>query len=249
MIENSFAKEHAVTKFEQMREIFHGAPDAVFVLSGGIIPQEGAERNREPYKTTAYSDLDNKGFLGGGKARVIAAAEASELFPDATIVATSLIPKEREMGLPTHAEVIAEELALRGVAKKRIFKEEKSLNTITELIEMVKLAVMKNWQHVGVISNDYHLSRLKEMFARLADLADSADAEFASAYPMFQERKITTTFVAAEDILPLRSTHYVKLIEDAKKSEAYQNRVEAEAQGLKDLQEGKYGKKKKTSES
>jgi DUF218 domain len=228
-------------KAEKINEIFRIRPDAIFVLSAGIIPIE-TPRGDAQYKTTAYSDVDHKGFLGGGKARIIAAAEASSFFPEAPLV-TDSYSAQKSGEEPTHAEVMAEELQHYGVPKERIIKEERSVDTITELVEMIKLAALHKWHNIAVVSNAYHIPRIQEMYRQLDTLASKDDTDFGAAMKEVAQNPIEISFVSAEDILPIRSEHYVKLIEEMENTSAFKNRVAAEEQGLKQLREGTYGKR------
>ncbi len=217
----------------------HQKPDAIAVFSMDIV--EAPLRTKEGYKSGSYADLDVRGLTSGGKADVIAAVEAAKYFPRASIV-TDTRDRDMTRGRPTHAAIYAAEIERYGVAKERILLEEKSINTITELVELVKLSVSHNWAHVAVIINDFHHDRTKKMWARLPSLVDPADREFTDAFDEFNRRGNHMIFVKAEEILLVRSPRYARLLTDVRNTEAYKAREKAEEQGIKDLEGGTYKK-------
>lgn len=224
-------------KAERMKEIFHGVqPDAVVILSADIV--EAPERTIG-YKSGSYADLDVRDLLSGAKARVIAGAEASKYFQDAEIV-TDTRDRDLSRGRPTHAAVYADELRRLGVDQSRIVMEEESVNTIEELIETIKMAEQRNWKEVALISNDYHVPRIRELYARLEDFAQAHDTEFWNAYTAFQIGNRSLQVVSAEDILPVRNPRYSRLIQEVHSLPEYGARVRAEQKGIEDLRNNKY---------
>lgn len=211
-------------------------PDAFFVLSGGI-KLKSAEGGDQGYKSLSYadSDTDYAGLVTGGKARVFAAAKIAKYFPESIIVTTSRV----EENAPSHAQVMADELAFRGVPKERIVLEEKSRSTITELIEIVKMTISRNWHEVAIITSDYHLPRVREMLERLEDLSGDSDPDFTESWHEFRDQ-VKVDFIAAEAILESTNEHYKRLLAKVRDSEAYKQRLEAEKKGLGDLQAGRY---------
>ncbi len=207
-------------------------PDAVFLSSGGI-----KKTKDEKFKTLSYSDYDYHGFVSGGKARVISGAELAKTFPELKIVTTSVV----EPDYPSHASVMAAELKERGIPEDQIILEEKSIDTITELVEAVKMAARENWKNIAFISNGYHLPRFRETFNRLESLMEKGeDPEFNEAFEKFQKEKGSVGFISAEHILESTSNHYKNLFEKVEKLEAYSKRLEAEKKGLEDLRSGRY---------
>src|SRR3989344_1912075 len=229
-------KESSEKKIETL--FHHQKPDAIAVFSMDIVE---APLREGGHKSGSYADLDVRGLTSGGKADVIAAAEAAKYFPDATIV-TSTRGRDTSRGRPTHAQVYAGEIERFGVAKERILLEEKSINTITELDKLIKLSASHNWQHVAVIVNDFHRARTEEMWSRLPLLADQSDQEFTSALQEFNARGGQIAFVTAEDIILVRNPRYARLLSDVRNTEAYQKRKQAEEQGIEDLRADQYRK-------
>jgi hypothetical protein len=196
-------------------------PDAIFVLSGGIV-----RTIHGGFRSTSYRDLDFHGFCTAGKTRVIAAAQLGRVHQKAVLVTTSRV----EPDFPSHASVMATELIRYGIPLGRILLEEQSVNTQTELIEMVKLATRNRWGHIAVLTNAYHLARVRAMIELFSGLCESK-------WPQ------TVVLVAAENVLRLRSPHYTRLIAAAESTEAFRGRIEAEKRGLRQLREGTYQSK------
>ena len=224
-------------KRQKIDKIFQGKkPDAIVVLSADII--ESPHRT-EGYQSTSYADLDVRGLLGGGKARVLAAVEVAHYFPNARII-TDSSDRDPSRNRPTHAKIYASEIERLGVPKDRLLLEEASINTITELVEIIKMASLHGWHHVAVISNDYQLRRIQEMLDQLPSLANPNDEDFIQALERFRQQKGEITPINAEEILLVRNPRYASLLKQVRASDAYRKRAEAEAQGVKDLQEGRY---------
>src|SRR3989344_1245133 len=221
---------------EKIENIFqHQKPDAIAVFSMDIV----ATRGREDFKSGSYADLDVRGLVSGGKADVVAAAEVAKYFPEAVIV-TDTRDRDASRNRPTHASVYASEIQRLGVPRGRILMEENSVNTIEELVEIIKMAVHHGWDNVAIILNDFHVERTREMLAQLPSLAKQDDHEFIEAFRKFNDSGRKITFVTAEDILLVRNPRYARLFEKVRETPAYKKRVEAEARGLSDLRNRKY---------
>ncbi len=222
---------------ERIRELFgNEAPDAVVVLSADIVE---APEKESGYKSGSYEDMDVRNLLSGAKARVIAGAEASKHFPDAIIV-TDTRDRDTSRGRPTHAQIYANELLQLGVQSDRILQEPDSINTITELAEIIKIAAERRWKHIALISNDYHLPRIQEMYARLPELVSADDRQFSDAYRDFTAAGGVISTVSAEDVLLVRDPRYKRLIDTVHALPSYTARVQAEQQGIEDLRQGRY---------
>ena len=213
----------------------HELPQAVFILSGGIVPNKSADKQSNPednqFRSTSYKDTDPHGYIAGGKARVVAGAEIAKRFQDPVIVATSRFEPDQ----PTHALVQQTELLQRGVDKERILLEEESNNTLTELTELVKLANSKDWKQIVAITSDYHTPRCNEMWNRLEDLLKNKDPEIQENLERFKEGGRRLALVSAEEVLSLIDSKYSRLFEEVRKTPAYQSRLAAESKGLHDL--------------
>src|SRR3989344_5384080 len=226
-------------KIEKYQELI-GDARAIFILSAS--EREINIGDTKKYRPDAYSNLDNKGSIGGGHARVIATAELGKYFPDVKLVTTSA-PEKTDESL---ARIYAKELESLEIPVEQIILEEKSTDTLTELIEMIKIARNNAWESVAVLTSEQHIERASEMLNHLEELAISLnkmDEEFSLAFEYFGKgKKLQVRFLKAEEILPMRDKRYEKIIEAMRNSEAYKKSVEAEKRGIKRIREGTYGK-------
>ncbi len=231
-------------KIELYKEIFCGEPDAIFVLSGEITKKPGD--TLRPYRSTSFATSDSFGMLGG-KARVVAAAEVGKYLPNVKIVTTSRSMDPERSEEPTHAQVMAIELKHYGIPQDQIMLEEESTTTLTEIVEMIKLSRRNDWKHVGIISNAYHLPRVQAIYEHIQDFTND-DEVLEEALQFFRQNNLTISYVPAEEILPHRSSHFVKLIHQAQQSEEYLRRIESERIGLQKVKEKTYVKDQHTPE-
>ena len=240
----SLEKIQTEEKRKKIDSIFqHKIPDAIFVLSGDIVKAPEGRTTKSGYKSPSYADLDVRGLLSGGRARVVATAEASKYFKNATLVPDS---RDRDLsrGRPTHASVYADELENLGVPRKRIELEEESINTITEIVEAIKMAVRPEhaWRTIAMVSNEYQLDRIQEMYNQIQELADPRDGEFADAFRKFTAAGGELVLASAEQILAVRSSHYARFLRQVKGTLAYHVRQLSEQRGIFDLLTKKYRK-------
>lgn len=204
----------------------------------------------QEYKTGSYRDLDPHGLMSGGKARSIAAAELSQSFPGAKMVALSTLPpKDAEPKKPL-AEVTVQDLKHYGVEEEKILLYEDSYSTLTELMGLISLAVKNSWKHVVVITNEYHTPRAQLLLEKVSEIKDDNPSyqkaweatNMTELFPKFKELNTKVTFVSAETVLPIRSRHYSKIIEEMKKTDAHKARVKREKESILHLHNGTYGK-------
>lgn len=214
-------------------------PEVVFIASGGIKKVPNADKpDGIGYRSLSYdeNDLDVHGFVTGGKMRVIAGAEIAKKYPNIILVTTSKVEEDA----PSHAKVMASELEKLGVPVDQIMLEECSDNTASELIEMVKLAVTNNWTRLGFITSDYHVPRVQVLFDHLEEIAGGQDKEFLQVFEEFKKRRIEVNFIKAEKLLEIIDPKYQDFFAEVRKSDAYQQRLDAEARGVLDIIGGKY---------
>ena len=223
-------------KREKYTELCGGKPEAIFVLSSGIV-----EKSKGQYRSGSYAVRDNKGFLSGGKARSIAAAEIAQVFTEAPVITMS----KTAVHEPSQASVMAAEIQSKGIDKSRFVQLEQSHDTFSELLEIIKLIIERNWRHVVVVNNEFQIPRAELMLAQLSTLFESNESkfpEFKQAVSEYKLRKgqIKIVFVPAEQVLPFRRGVYGGLIKKVKESAMWQERVEKENKGVEDLEEGNY---------
>ena len=229
-----------INKRAEYERLCEGEPNAFYILSGGIL-LGGTEENPR-YRSNVYSELDYHGYLGGGKARSIAAAEMAKYLPGAKVIANSWVSKDTD----SDAKVMAREIEHMGIQKERIILQENSYSTFTEMIELLKIIEKNNWHHVAVVTNEFQIPRAKAMLERMDTLHDPngawQDPEFQKSLKKMKEKSVKIVFVSAEEVLPIRSKHYTRIVEEAKTSDAWKKRVEVEMRGVKQLEDELYWK-------
>lgn len=232
------SEEERIKKYE---EICSGQPDALYVLSSGLV-QKG-----EPERTTvgSYGDINIHGTLNGGKARIIVAKELHKSFPNSSVITTTFMQKE---GTVSWAKIAEEYLEREGIDKEKIIIQEKSYSTFTELIELIIMIVEKNWKHVAVITNEFQIPRAKAMLDHIGELHDPNNywqkAEVQEALTKFKEiqDEVKINFVSAESVLPIINDRYKKIIDEARNSTDWKKTIEQENKGAKQINDGEYWK-------
>lgn len=229
---------------DEVRErILETSPDAVFVLSGGIIGSPNVQ-DAQPLRSTPYTEADHVGLFGGGEARVIAAAELSTLLPKALIVTNSTV-RTKGGKLEEHALVYAAELRAMGVPDGQIMEQVRSSSTATELVELLRLIKEKGWNRVVVITNDYHVPRAQAMYNNLKRLFtpeydEALSREVAELVAYVRENDIQVALQDAESVLISSRPSYAPIIAGSKLTEAYAQRLVAEEQGTRQVLDGTY---------
>lgn len=214
-------------------------PDAIFAFSGGTIQLKSGR-----WVSTAFSHLSEHGLATGGRVRVLATAEIAKAIPGVPIVTDSYNQFLDKSEAPTMAKVMEEELVRRGVDAERIKKEEESISTVTQLIEMVKMTVAKGWKNVAVVGNYWHLPRTAVMFKNLETIVNYEDPEEAAAFAetlkTFREMDVNVGGVSSEDILCIAHPYYAQYLSEVDQSAGLQGTIAAEGRGLDALARGTY---------
>jgi len=195
---------------------------AIFIL-GGALNQVGGR-----WRTTGFQDGDEFGVTGD-RLRVIAAEYLYQDNPDLKIIVSGGRGQyQGRSEMPTIAEVLKQELIERGVPSGNIILEDKSGNTWEQLQALKSLLAQKKINDVAIISNEYHLPRIKAMIENL-------DLGLAQ---MLQENKIK--LLAAEQVLVERKPEWKKEIDEAYQLPGMAERIALEQKGVQDIKEGKY---------
>lgn len=125
---------------------------------------------------------------------------------------------------PDMAEIVGQEMIATGIPKEKIILERNSGNTYEQLKELSYLIKKYNFRDITIISNRYHLPRIKALIER-PDLKGLSRCKIA----------------AAEDIaLKYDEQKWGKIIKKAYLSLEMKKRIKTEKQGIKDLKAGKY---------
>ena len=168
--------------WEYYERVLDGA-QGLFVLDCDI--QKKGKEDFEKWSSTSYTKKDAHGFLAGGHARVIAAAEIASKFPNLKLITTSRYKPED----PIHAEIYKEELERLGVPEGRIDMEVNSTSTLSSLVEMAKMSTKNEWKKVAVLTSDYHIDRVEALYSHLKELASRFninDEEFEKSWELIK---------------------------------------------------------------
>ncbi len=198
---------------------------ALAVFGGSMI------RDLNSWRLTRFQEKDNFGIVGG-YIRTIAAALLFKEEPEALVIASggrgqfSKIPDA-----PTIASLIKRDLISRGVPENRIITEERSGNTFQQLIKLQAVAAIRNFQEFKIISNRYHLPRIKAMIKTVEKLS-------------FLKRLLDNQrlfLVSAEEVLLARQPEqWEKIINQAYQSKGMAERILLEQEGVRQLEAGEY---------
>lgn len=217
---------------------FNGlSPEVIFPFSGSI-----TQRRDGRWDTLSGSDLSEHGLVTVGKARSIAGAEIASLFPEAAVVTNSY--NRFNADEPTMASVVRSELIRRGVGAERIITEEESFSTVTQYIEMLKLAIEHEWTRLSVVINEYYFTRATALYENLGSIVEYDNPqdtqEFQEMLRKFHSMNGTVSFVIADNVMRLMNDRWSTYFDTLKQTNGYKKTVEMEAKGLADLQAGKY---------
>jgi hypothetical protein len=207
-------------------------PDVLFIHSAGI---------RRSAATGAWRSVEwgHPGDLGlhtGARTRVLAGAEFARIFPNVPIVANSY--NRNSADEPTMASVVAQELVDRGVDEDNIILEEESFSTITQYIELLKLAKEYDWKNVAIMGNEYYKERLEAIFTHLPEIVD--DQSIQELWLDFHESGRTLVVMDCEPVLRAMDPHYVNYLDNVYSQPYYREMQQKEAQGLEDINNGRY---------
>lgn len=157
--------------------------------------------------------------------RVVAGAYLFEQSPDGTafIVQGGLAQENK----PSIAAVMKKELLELGVPEAAVLLEEKSHSSHTQLLELQTLAVREQPEHINIVSNEWHLPRLRAMLECLPELSKLC--------------KMAPTFVEAEDVLVRQRPHeWSDSINKIRGRADVLKRIEKEELGAAQIRNGTY---------
>jgi len=131
---------------------------------------------------------------------------------------------EKIPGVPAVATVMKKELVKLGLLSKEIIVENKTASTYQELLWIKKL-LNKNNDKITVISNGYHLPRIKTMLEVL---------------PEFKKLRKCLKLVSAEKVVLKHNKRLRSKIGKMARDPRMIKIVSLEKRGVKDLRSGKY---------
>lgn len=205
-------------------------------MSGGIMKEVG-KNGKIRYHSTRINEGDAFGVLWG-EARILAVAELAIHFPKTKIIITSIPPSSKN-GMRLS---IYKELRDLSIYRDRIIMEEKSTNSLSQIREVIKIIYNKKFKSAVFITNKYHIPRVHALYKNI-EIVNSNNIIDSILHNIIHS-KIQIEFVAAEDILPIRDSKYIEIINKMKKKPAYRKRVRNEKLGLLMIKKGNYGMRK-----
>lgn len=196
--------------------------DAIVILSGGL------KKDKNGWRTTYFNEGDNFGALGD-RLRVVAGYFLFRHFqkhnPDLLVLAIGGRGQLKEIkDTPPLAKILKKELIELGVPAGKILEERKSGNTYQQLKKITELSRKKKFKKIALISNKYHLPRIKAMI------------KFKKMF-----KAINVKLYAAENVLlKYDKVTWQKIINQAYKSKAMKQRLVLEKKGTSQIKAGTY---------
>lgn len=226
----------SIQETEERRKYLY---DVVVVFSGGL------QKTRDKFYPTDYRHGDQFGMLGGGMRIASAVGLYLEGKAQNFVFTTGRSEKDKKAhgpDVPTQAR-IHEEAFLRRLEKLKrrsgyknkfkdlekpsTFLDEKSVSTLANIQEALKLIRKKGWRRIAFLSSDYHIPRIAALTRQLLEQGG--------------DLKVDIDFISAEKAVgEMALGRYDRVIEKAYKSQAAQKRIASEKRGLQDIKAGRY---------
>jgi len=252
MVENSeFRGKVNRASYESM---FGGAPDAIYILGGGIEKDGGALGFRSPLFFSNNAD-----GVGGGRYRMLAVRDVASTMSDVPIFTSggSAYPGKT----PATADVVAHELILRGVDQGRITRFPDVMTTSMEMLQIIQLAAnfgrmtlfdQRDESRIIVVTNEYHQARAERFFwlllqgnswvlpARFFEDNESFEESFQQTMIDFVRSNAQITFQSCESILTVKDPLFADFFASVKATPEYARRERLEGQGFLGLNKKEY---------
>jgi len=197
---------------------------AIAVLSAGI------QRNKQgQWESTDLVEDDQYRSAPGGKLRIWASFYLYQKQRQ-KIITTGGVGSEQSIKNIPHPNIsliLKQELIQLGVLAEDIIEEDNSEATYSQLQELIKLANKFHINKLKIISNNYHLPRIKA-FLKYNNL----------------QKRLTTgkiKLVSAEKIcLKYNRKRWIEEIQEAYSSKIMKERIKLEKRGVQDIKKGTY---------
>ncbi|MBU1131469.1 YdcF family protein [Patescibacteria group bacterium] len=200
--------------------------EAIVVLSAGIKKDSQGE-----WKNTDLNQEDNSYGAPGGNLRVLAASILYKQNPDQYIIASGgrgWDIKNDKAGRPDLSKIIKAELTDLGIPGEVIIEENNSNNTYQQLKELKKIIENYNLKYLKIITNQWHVHRVKAMLEHLDELKDLL-------------KQVEIKFITAEEVVIKDNPgKWQKEIDSVYQSDWLKQRIKMEQQGLKQIKNGTY---------
>ncbi len=209
--------------------------DCIVVLCGGLYRKKNGD-----YAPTEYRHADEFGMLGGNLRILATVAFFLQRKSKNVCFSTGKSAKQIEKfgkDVPTEAQIYAQffqsylQKAMRksnvaDLVSPKIFLEDRSVNTVNNLQNVIAIIKQQQWREIAVVSNDYHLPRISALYHMLMQK---------------NKYKINISFLSAEEIVKdAFPNKYNVRIQKAYSSKIGKLRVKNELKGLADLKNAQY---------
>lgn len=202
---------------------------AIVVLSAGI-----KQDKNDNWVSTDLAEPKNLASAPGGKARVIAASYIYKDNPENFIIASGGHGSDKNiLGVkhPGLSKFLKKELIESGVPANKIIEESKSNTTYQQLLELQKIVVEKEIKNIIIISNRYHLPRVRAMI------------EYGPGLNIFKKMfgDSDIKLKSAEDILiKHKPEKWKKIIDKVYESRDMIAKISLEKKGVGQIKKGTY---------
>ena len=199
----------------------------IVIMGGGLRRDASGE-----WHTTNFSEKGITGRVEGGHLRVIAAYYLYKKNPDVLLISSGGVGKYKNIpGVIPVAEVMTNELLKLGVREKDILAENESNHTFGQLKELARIIKEFDLEKIIIISNKYHLPRIRAMIENVSSLKDMKK--------LFINCLIELK--SAEDIvLEFEPRKWKNIIESAYDSKDMKKRIKSEEAGVEQIKNGTY---------
>jgi hypothetical protein len=188
----------------------------------------GFSRNKDGLWHSAHFGEKAEAGPTGSYVRIAAAAILAKANPATTVVVSGgrgTADKILPPGLFLSA-IMKKELVTQGVNGDRIFEESKSGTTYQQLLAIAELFAKHHWESIQLVSNHYHLPRIRSMIENFPELA-----------PL---RSIVQYVSAEEVVLGEDPGVWQAAIDKAYDSEDFKKIISLEKKGVEDIMAGTY---------
>src|SRR3989338_2855271 len=195
---------------------------AVVILGGGL-----TQISEGRWRTTTFEDPGDDFGILGDRLRVDAAYYLYRDNPESILIVSGGKGQLANiLDAQSVAEVIKNELIELGIPENCIVTESESDNTFQQLIAIAHIIEQKNFSEATLLTNRFHVERVKTMVEMNQDLKQ-----------IFDQKNIQ--YLSAEEILLEHDRkRWHEMIEQAYESEAMQKRIKLEEKGIRELREG-----------
>lgn len=200
--------------------------NAIVVFGGGLVKEKGR------WRTTNFDDRGDNFGINGGRLRVVATSLLYKNDKSFLIITSGGRGQLRNIpDVPSVSNVAKNELIKLDVHHKDIIEENKSNNTYQQLLELEKIIKRKDLQKIIIISNKFHLPRIKAMI--------EYNCRLSKLKRMYNNSRLKVK--SAEGItLRYEPESWHNIINRAYKSEEMKERIRLEQRGVKQIKRGIY---------